>query len=76
MAFDSFEAFMAMGGHGSYVWACYIVFFLLSIVLVLWSRQQRRAVFRGLARRQATATQNTNTGSAGADFARVDSSRL
>lgn len=75
MAFDSFDAFLAMGGHGPYVWACYIVFFVLSLVLILWSRQQRRAVLRRLAHRQATAAQNTNTGNAGADFARVDSSR-
>ena len=82
MAFESFDAFIAMGGHGPYVWACYIVFFALSIVLIHWSRVQRKATLKRLAHRHAgsgtesmVGTQDTErTGKAGADFARVDSS--
>jgi len=77
MAFDSFDAFLAMGGHGPYVWACYIVFFALSLVLIQWSRMQRRFVLQRLAVRQAganTAGPNIESnGKASADFARVDS---
>lgn len=73
MAFDSLGAFVAMGGHGPYVWGCYIVFFLLSFVLIIWSRRQRQAALDGLARRQADAKQ-ANYGKTGADFARVDPS--
>ncbi len=74
MAFDSLNAFVVMGGHGPYVWGCYIVFFVLSFVLILWSRGQRRAALDGLARRRAE-TKAANHGKAGADFARVDPSR-
>ncbi|MEX0605919.1 MAG: heme exporter protein CcmD [Marinobacter sp.] len=42
MAFDSFQAFMVMDGHGPYVWACYAAFFLLLGGLVAWSFSQRR----------------------------------
>jgi heme exporter protein D len=73
MAFDSFDAFVAMGGHGPYVWACYFVFFALSLVLVLWSRAQRKAALQGVARR-STGRGETDTGKAPADFVRVDSS--
>jgi heme exporter protein D len=72
MAFDSFHAFIAMGGHGPYVWACYVVFLALSLVLIQWSRTQRRAVLQRLARRQA-GPDTASTGKASADFARVDS---
>lgn len=73
MAFESFDAFMMMGGHGPYVWTCYLVFFILSLVLIIWSRKQRKAALQGLARRQAVKTE-TNHGKTGADFARVNSS--
>jgi heme exporter protein D len=72
MAFDSFEAFIAMEGHGPYVWACYLVFFVLSLVFIAWSKRQRRVALDGLARRQTPVTR-TAPGSAGADFARVGS---
>jgi heme exporter protein D len=77
MEFDSFDAFLVMGGHGSYIWACYIVFFALSLVLIQWSRTQRRAVLHRLARRQAGLTTagpiRASNGKASADFARVES---
>ncbi len=74
MAFESFDAFMMMGGHGPYVWTCYLVFFILSLVLIIWSRKQRRAALQGLARRQPERNE-VSQGNTGADFARVDSSR-
>lgn len=71
MAFDSFGAFIAMGGHGPYVWACYVVFFGLSLVLIVWSSRQRKAAIQGVMRRQARTDQAVR-GDASADFARVD----
>jgi len=82
MAFDSFDAFVMMGGHGPYVWTCYLVFFILSFVLILWSRKQRNAALKGLALRQVSGQTSgpagktvTNHGNTGADFARVDPSK-
>jgi heme exporter protein D len=74
MAFDSFQAFIEMGGHGPYVWACYIVFFVLSIVLIRWSKRQHRLVLRTLAS-SGSQPRVTESDGAGADFARVDSSK-
>lgn len=74
MAFDSFDAFLAMGGHGPYVWACYFVFFALCIVLVIWSRYQRRSAMRGVARRESE-TGSPASEPATADFARVESTK-
>lgn len=73
MAFDSFDAFLAMGGHGPYVWACYFVFFALSFVIIQWSRAQRKAAVRRLARR-FSAPDTATAGKTTADFARVDTS--
>lgn len=74
MAFDSFQAFIEMGGHGPYVWTCYIVFFVLSIVLIRWSKGQHRLVLKTLAQ-AGSQPRVTDTDDAGADFARVDSSK-
>ncbi|MDX1458300.1 MAG: heme exporter protein CcmD [Marinobacter sp.] len=46
MAFDSFSAFLAMEGHGPYVWTCYGAFVLILTGLVMWSRGRRKAVIR------------------------------
>ncbi|MED5468281.1 MAG: heme exporter protein CcmD [Pseudomonadota bacterium] len=44
MAFDSFSAFIAMEGHGPYVWACYAVFAVLLVGLMIWSSRHHQAV--------------------------------
>ncbi|MFL1466199.1 heme exporter protein CcmD [Marinobacter sp. DUT-3] len=55
MAFDSLTSFIAMEGHGSYVWTCYGVFFLLLGGLVYWSLRQRRQVMAAQRRELARA---------------------
>lgn len=66
MAFDSFSAFVVMGGHGPYVWTCYGVFFLL-VALIAWlSIRDRRQVVRSQQREQAMVS------SGQADTARRD----
>ena len=46
MAFDSLSALIHMEGHGSYVWTCYGVFFLLLGLLAWWTVLERRQVVR------------------------------
>ncbi len=33
--FESLDAFLTMGGHGLYVWACYILVYIIIIYLTL-----------------------------------------
>lgn len=73
MAFDSFGAFIAMEGHGPYVWACYFVFFLLMGAVAWWSLRQRRSVFAHQRCRNDSAPVQ-NAGPAGASFTRIESS--
>ncbi|WP_372966003.1 heme exporter protein CcmD [Marinobacter sp.] len=44
MAFDSFSAFIAMEGHGPYVWACYAVFVVLVAGTMFWSAKRHQNV--------------------------------
>ncbi|TVM07549.1 MAG: heme exporter protein CcmD [Halomonas sp.] len=51
MAFDSFAEFIAMGGHGPYVWSSWAITLLLILVLVWHARVERRQLVEGLKRR-------------------------
>lgn len=75
MAFDSFGAFIAMEGHGPYVWACYLVFFLLMGGLCAWSLRQRRVVVARHRRRASSAVSSSDAKPAGASFTRIESSQ-
>lgn len=58
MYFDSFEAFLAMGRHGPYVWSAYgISLFLICVELGrAWRRQgQVLQAIRRQQRRQASS---------------------
>ncbi|WP_165856658.1 heme exporter protein CcmD [Marinobacter sp. JSM 1782161] len=55
MAFDSWQAFWSMGGHGPYVWTCYGVFLLALVVLVSASVGQRRRAIQRLLWQQRLA---------------------
>lgn len=50
MAFDSFSAFIAMEGHGPYVWASYAVFFVLMGLMMIWSVRSRKAIIESCRR--------------------------
>ncbi|MDR5900761.1 heme exporter protein CcmD [Halomonas icarae] len=52
MAFDSFQDFLAMGGHAPYVWASWGVTGALLIGIVLHARAERRRLLRLLQRRR------------------------
>lgn len=71
MAFDSFGAFIAMGGHGPYVWTCYAVFFLLMGALALWSLRQRRFVM-AQQRRRTGSVPSRGDRPTGASFTRIE----
>ncbi|GED21105.1 heme exporter protein CcmD [Halomonas halmophila] len=50
MAFDSWHAFLAMGGHAAYVWSAYGVTLLLLAGVGLHVRLERRQLWRRLQR--------------------------
>ncbi|PHQ26661.1 heme exporter protein CcmD [Marinobacter guineae] len=78
MAFDSFSAFLVMEGHGPYVWACYGVFFVLMIAMMVWSVHRRKAAIescrRGYEFQADRSEQQAARGSA-ASFTRVNVSQ-
>lgn len=51
MAFDSFAEFIAMGGHGAYVWSSWVITLLLILGLIGHARLERRQLMEGLMRR-------------------------
>jgi|TARA_B100000700_G_scaffold91145_2_gene102758 heme exporter protein D len=51
MAFDSLDAFFAMGGHGAYVWSAWAVTALAMVGSVAHARIERRGLLRDLERR-------------------------
>lgn len=51
MAFASFSEFLAMGGHGPYVWSAWGVTALLLIAAVWHARVEHRQLIKGLKRR-------------------------
>lgn len=48
MNWGSLDAFLAMGGHGFYVWGSYGVTFLLLAIEVVWVMKARREVVQQL----------------------------
>jgi len=78
MAFDSFSAFLAMEGHGPYVWTCYAVFVVFLTGMMIWSARRNRAVIEGCKRRfeqqRGTSGQDVRQ-KASATFTRVEVSQ-
>ncbi len=52
MSFTTFGEFLAMGGHGLYVWLCYGVGFAVLAGNYVSARHARRYTLRVLAQRQ------------------------
>jgi len=78
MAFDTFSAFIAMEGHGPYVWACYAVFLVMLIGMMVWSARSNRQVLGDCRRRYRQQAQSHRASSGSrpeASFTRVDISR-
>lgn len=51
MNFDSFSDFIAMGGHGFYVWLSYAIALLIVVINIVSPVLLKRKVFSDLARR-------------------------
>ena len=51
MSFDSFDAFLAMGGHGLYVWLAYAAALAVVVVNVVGARLAYRRCLRDLEAR-------------------------
>lgn len=77
MAFDSFSAFIAMEGHGPFVWMCYAVFAVLVFGLMVWSVKRNRSVIEACRRRYEADVQTSRQPArqAAATFARVEISQ-
>lgn len=76
MAFDSLSAFLAMEGHGPYVWACYGVFLLLMVGLMVRSLRRHRAVVQACRRlHESDGGRGKAARPAEATFARVNVSQ-
>lgn len=81
MAFDSFSAFLAMEGHGPYVWACYGMFSVLMAVLMVSSYRRRNAALQscrqhtGSRLQRAPKADSDTAPAAAASFTRVDVSQ-
>lgn len=52
MAFDTLSAFLAMGGHGIYVWPSWGVTALLIIALSWHARHERKRLVADIRRRE------------------------
>lgn len=51
--FKTFGDFLAMGGHGFYVWLCYAITFLAVIGLIIYAKNERKQTIDKLGRQQA-----------------------
>ena len=52
MAFESLEAFLAMGGHALYVWTAYAITFVVIGFIAVWPVRRGRRFLREEAMRQ------------------------
>ncbi|MEW6990194.1 heme exporter protein CcmD [Colwelliaceae bacterium 6441] len=52
MQFSTFAEFLAMGGHGFYVWLSYGISILLLSLLVIFSLSRNKAIIKQIQQRQ------------------------
>ncbi|WP_294033657.1 heme exporter protein CcmD [uncultured Moraxella sp.] len=57
--FKTFGDFLAMGGHGFYVWLCYAITFLAVFGLIIYAKNERKQTLQRLGR-QHTQSRLTN----------------
>lgn len=59
--FNSFLGFMAMDGHGIYVWCCYCITALVVLLLVVIPSWQKKQLMIQLARQQRIEQKSSRT---------------
>ena len=60
--FDSLDAFITMGGHGPYVWTCYLVVYIIIIYLTVSPLLAKKAFLKQqkkLVQLQKTSSDNS-----------------
>lgn len=57
--FKTFGDFLTMGGHGFYVWLCYVITFLAVLGLIIYAKNERKQTLQRLGR-QHTQSRLTN----------------
>ena len=67
MYFDSFEALLAMDGHGVFVWSAYLVTALVIAYMLLSPLRRRRRLLRELAGAQRRAQGAAAAGAGGSN---------
>ncbi len=50
--FDSFSAFIQMGGHGPYVWSVYLIALFIMTCLVVRPLHRKRVLLKQIERKQ------------------------
>lgn len=50
--FENFQDFIHMSGHGSFVWACYLITLLTIIALLIIPGQQKKSLRQQMQRQQ------------------------
>lgn len=58
--FPDFQTFIQMGGHASYVWACYGITFGCLLFLVWHAKNERKAMLSKLTCQSTNTTKLTN----------------
>lgn len=58
MSFDSFSEFIAMGGHGFYVWLSYAIALVLIVINLVSPVMRRKKLFAELVRRFRRESRN------------------
>lgn len=51
--FKTFSDFLAMGGHGFYVWLCYGITFAALFGLIIFAKNERKNTLKKLGRQQS-----------------------
>jgi len=58
VSFDSFSEFIAMGGHGFYVWLSYAIALVLIVINLVSPVMRRKKLFAELVRRFRRESRN------------------
>lgn len=58
--FDSLQSFVAMGGHGVYVWSAYFVTIAIMLWLLVQPRVREKQLIKQIKRQQSNAAHRSS----------------